>query len=213
MKLLDSQFGISELIPGGERPVEETLITKRLKEIRKSKSLTLERLAALTDLSKSYLSEIENSDLPPPIYTLSRISKALGIDIADLFDRTPAVVPYQTIVVGRGNEHQADLQGRLTVRVPVRGPRAEQEGQEHGAFHRHRGLRERHRCGEGFQPRRRGAQLCPRREHRVLLRRQILSHLEAGDHVYFDADKPHSARSIGDKKAKVLIVMYSYKRL
>ncbi len=36
--------------------------------------------------------------------------------------------------------------------------------------------------------------------------------LEAGDHVYFDAEKPHSARSLGEKEAKVLIVIYSYKR-
>ncbi len=37
--------------------------------------------------------------------------------------------------------------------------------------------------------------------------------LEAGDHVYFDAEKPHSARSLGNKRARVLIVIYSYKRL
>ncbi len=68
--------------------MEEKLLTKRLREIRIGKKLTLEKVAKLTGLSKGYLSQIENSDQPPPIYTLSRISRALGIDIADLFART-----------------------------------------------------------------------------------------------------------------------------
>lgn len=37
--------------------------------------------------------------------------------------------------------------------------------------------------------------------------------LEQGDSAYFDSDVPHSGKSVGDKKAKLLIVIYSYKRL
>ena len=37
--------------------------------------------------------------------------------------------------------------------------------------------------------------------------------MEEGDSVYFDSGVPHTARSLGDKKARVLAVMYSYKRL
>lgn len=36
--------------------------------------------------------------------------------------------------------------------------------------------------------------------------------LGQGDSVYFDSVIPHSGRSIGKKKAKILAVMYSYKR-
>lgn len=36
--------------------------------------------------------------------------------------------------------------------------------------------------------------------------------LEAGDCMYFDAHIPHTGLSKGDKKAKVLIIIYSYKR-
>ena len=36
--------------------------------------------------------------------------------------------------------------------------------------------------------------------------------LNEGDSIYFDSIVPHSGRSIGDKRAKVLAVMYSYKR-
>ena len=37
--------------------------------------------------------------------------------------------------------------------------------------------------------------------------------LEQGDSAYFDSDIPHSGKSVGNKKAKLLIVIYSYKRL
>ena len=37
--------------------------------------------------------------------------------------------------------------------------------------------------------------------------------MEEGDTVYFDAGVPHSGRSVGKKKAKLLAVMFNYKRL
>ena len=37
--------------------------------------------------------------------------------------------------------------------------------------------------------------------------------LTKGNCVYFDSHIPHNGRSIGEKKAKVLIIMHSYKRL
>ena len=36
--------------------------------------------------------------------------------------------------------------------------------------------------------------------------------LKEGDSIYFDSRIPHTGRSIGKKKAKILAVMYSYKR-
>jgi len=37
--------------------------------------------------------------------------------------------------------------------------------------------------------------------------------MEKGDSVYFDASVPHTGRSVGNKKAKLLAVMFNYKRL
>jgi transcriptional regulator with XRE-family HTH domain len=191
----------------------EHLLTKRLREIRQSKKLTLEKLAKLTGLSKGYLSDIENSDEPPPVYTLSRISKALGIDIVDLFAKTADTVPYQPIVVGRASEHNPMTR----------------DGTQYDYIY------------DDLAPNKKGKNMEPLlvtppfeidvdiqkdfqhegEEFNYVLEGRLeffyngKSHsiLEAGDHVYFDADKPHSARSLGDKKAKVLIVIYSYKRL
>jgi transcriptional regulator with XRE-family HTH domain len=191
----------------------EILLTKRVREIRQSKKLTLEKLAKLTGLSKGYLSDIENSDQPPPVYTLSRISKALGIDIVDLFANTAGTVPYQPIVVGRASEHN------LMTR----------DGSQHDYIYDDLAP---HKKGKNMEPllvtppfenhvdiqkdfRHEGEEFNYVLEGRLEFFYNGKSHsiLEAGDHVYFDADRPHSARSLGDTKAKVLIVIYSYKRL
>ncbi|MCG8619126.1 MAG: cupin domain-containing protein, partial [Desulfobacterales bacterium] len=37
-------------------------------------------------------------------------------------------------------------------------------------------------------------------------------HLKAGDNIYFDSVVPHVGRSIGKAKAKLLVVIYFYKR-
>ena len=36
--------------------------------------------------------------------------------------------------------------------------------------------------------------------------------LNEGDSIYFDSRIPHTGRSIGKQRAKILAVMYSYKR-
>jgi mannose-6-phosphate isomerase-like protein (cupin superfamily) len=37
--------------------------------------------------------------------------------------------------------------------------------------------------------------------------------MEEGDSVYFDSSVPHTGRSLGKKKARLLAVMYNYKRI
>ena len=56
-----------------------------LKVLRAARGMTLERLAAATGLTKSYLSKIQNSRKLPPIATLSRIAQALGTGIGSFF--------------------------------------------------------------------------------------------------------------------------------
>ena len=36
--------------------------------------------------------------------------------------------------------------------------------------------------------------------------------MEEGDCVYFDSSVPHTGKSLGKKKAKLLAVMFNYKR-
>jgi transcriptional regulator with XRE-family HTH domain len=58
---------------------------EHLKLLRQARGMTLDRLAAATGLTKSYLSKIQNSRKLPPIATLSRIAQALGTGIGSFF--------------------------------------------------------------------------------------------------------------------------------
>lgn len=58
---------------------------EHLKALRAARGMTLDRLAAATGLTKSYLSKIQNSRKLPPIATLSRIAQALGTGIGSFF--------------------------------------------------------------------------------------------------------------------------------
>lgn len=193
--------------------MEEKFLTKRLKEIRKSKKITLEKLAKLTGLSKGYLSEIENSDQPPPIYTLSRISKALGIDIVDLFNRTADSIPYQPIVVGRVNEHNLMAGAGTQYGYTYDDLAPNKKGKNMEPFIVTVAFENKVNIKKDF--RHEGEEFNYVLEGKMEFFYDGKSHciLEEGDHVYFDADKPHSARSLGNKRAKILIVSYSYKRM
>ena len=56
-------------------------IAQRIKSLRKSKRLSLEKMAQKTGFAQSYLSQIENLKRDPPISTLSKIARALEEDI------------------------------------------------------------------------------------------------------------------------------------
>ncbi|MFW6130154.1 MAG: helix-turn-helix domain-containing protein, partial [Atribacterota bacterium] len=60
-------------------PVSE--IGKRIKIIRKQKKLSLKELAEKTELSKSFLSELERSKKSPRIATLKKIAEGLGVNV------------------------------------------------------------------------------------------------------------------------------------
>ena len=60
-------------------------IGKRISEYRHARGMTSEKLAYENDLSKGYLSDIENGKKLPSLKVLEKIAKALKVDIRDLF--------------------------------------------------------------------------------------------------------------------------------
>lgn len=58
---------------------------KRLKKYRTQNNLTLEELASRTELSKGFLSQIENDLTSPSIATLYDIVEVLGTDLSSFF--------------------------------------------------------------------------------------------------------------------------------
>ncbi|ASY50127.1 helix-turn-helix domain-containing protein [Clostridium perfringens] len=60
------------------------IISERIKELRKSKSLTQDELAAKSNLSKNAIWNYENNKRQPNIETLKKIANALDIPVSEL---------------------------------------------------------------------------------------------------------------------------------
>lgn len=75
-----------------------TPLGEKIRQLRKEKGLTLEKLADLTESSKSYIWELENKDLPrPSADKIGKIAAVLGVTSEFLIDSsldspTPDVV-------------------------------------------------------------------------------------------------------------------------
>ena len=59
-----------------------------LRDVRKSKGISLEQLSMMTGISKSHLSYIEREEKEPTISMMVRIALALKVDIKELFKVT-----------------------------------------------------------------------------------------------------------------------------
>jgi transcriptional regulator with XRE-family HTH domain len=55
-----------------------------VQQLRKKKRLTLDQLAAMSGVSRSMLSQIERGETNPTFATLWNLTRALGVDVADL---------------------------------------------------------------------------------------------------------------------------------
>ena len=67
---------------------EELLITigRKIKELRESKNISLQDLCDLCDFEKPNLVRIEKGRTNPTLWTLSKISSALKIELKDIVD-------------------------------------------------------------------------------------------------------------------------------
>lgn len=61
-------------------------IGNKLKQLRKSQSLSLKNLSELTGISVSFLSDIENERSNPSVDSLITIAEKLGIPVTCFFD-------------------------------------------------------------------------------------------------------------------------------
>lgn len=61
------------------------MIVYLIKDIRKSRDMTLRELARKTGISKSYLSNIERNEKKPSFEYMVLIAKALNVHLEDLY--------------------------------------------------------------------------------------------------------------------------------
>lgn len=63
------------------------VVGENLRRIRKEKKLTIERLAMMSGVHKSYISDLERGERNPTVVLLDRLAYALQIDPRELLDK------------------------------------------------------------------------------------------------------------------------------
>jgi len=181
--------------------MEELKIARKIRQVRLQNKLTLEKVAKRAGFTKSYLSMVEGGKKSPPIATLSKIARALDVDIAAFFEQKK---PEDQIVLVRKGE------GKAVVR----------DGNVFGYRYESIAPTKRHKKMEPFivthifQSKKlgrfdhEGEELFYVLEGRIKFlygdKEYLLSE---GDCLYFDSSIPHRGEGIGKKLAKVLVVI------
>ncbi len=187
--------------------MDERSITRNIKDLRMKKKMSLEELAQLTGLTRGYLSKIERSHRAPPLSTLNKIAATLGVELNFfLQEETEKVIDSKIIIVRRNGGKKVVTKGTLygyeyeaiahnkpgkNMEPFIIRPTSGKEG-----IFKHE--------GEEFMYVLEGTH-----EFKYDGKKYVM---KKGDSVYFDSGVPHSGRSLGGKKAKVLAIIYSYKR-
>jgi len=186
--------------------MDEKQIAKNIKKIRLDSKLSQERLAELSGLTKGYISKIEKSDKAPPFSTLNKIANALNVDVAVLTAEDLELPEDINLCIVRKSE------GKKISSVNLEGYHYEvlahkKKGKNMEPFFIMPAFDEKavfcHE-GEEFMYMLEGTHEFVYNDKKYILHK--------GDSIYFDSNIPHTGRSIGKKRAKILAVMYSYKR-
>jgi transcriptional regulator with XRE-family HTH domain len=59
---------------------------QRVAEMRKKKGLSQEQFAFICEVDRTYIGTIERGEKSPTLNTISKIAKALGVSLSQLFD-------------------------------------------------------------------------------------------------------------------------------
>jgi XRE family transcriptional regulator, regulator of sulfur utilization len=106
---------------------------ERLRELRTANDLTLKDLAERTQLSVSYLSDMERGRTSPSLSTLEGLAKAFGITVTDLLsgvdfagERTSGSLPLGLKELLEDEEYRDEITDdwkQLLLRIELRGTR------------------------------------------------------------------------------------------
>ena len=183
--------------------INESEISKRIRECRLRKNLTLQMLADRTGYSKGYLSKVEKSDKAPPVATLSTIARELDATVASF--------------LGEGSQGDNLCVVRKNERTLMAGA-----GEEFGYAYEALANPYPNKHMEPFilsYPSKDALKYSFQHDGEEMLfvlqgkirfkygDRELV--LNKGDCIYFDSGVVHTGESIGDEPLKTLIVIYS----
>jgi transcriptional regulator with XRE-family HTH domain len=191
-----------------QNDVNALCLGANIRKLRQRRSMTLQDVSTISGLSKSLLSQIENESSVPPIPTLVRIAKSLGVNIDYFFCNTQ---DHQRISVLRKNEWQQE------VKLPHNRP--ERSGYRyiplaHPTIHQHMEpfwVRfESCKANDQTYYQHTGEEFLYVQEGTLEFNakgKQVV--ITSGDSLYFESSIPHMVRSIGQTPASAIAVIYT----
>ena len=187
--------------------MDEKIISGNLKSLRIQKKLTLQELAEKTGLTKGYLSKVERSQKAPPYSTLTKIAGALGIEVTTILSKDVHPLKEVKISLGRGDKRpiirETDQFAGYDYEILAEGKPG--KNMEPFIIHAPFDITKTYTHeGEEFIYVMDGQlEFCYGEDTYIL---------NPGDNIYFDSIVPHGGKSLGEMKAKLLVVIYFYKR-
>jgi transcriptional regulator with XRE-family HTH domain len=186
--------------------MDERQIVENIKRIRQAKRVSLEQLAKIAGLTKGYISKIEHSQKAPPISTLFKIAKALDTEASVLIAEASSEAPEKTsICIVRKDERREVVSRGTFYGYRYESLAYKKIGKSMEPYILEPAFDERaifSHDGEEFMYVLEGIHEFVFNNHRYILKE--------GDSVYYDSKIPHSGRSVGRKKAKILMVGMPY---
>lgn len=187
--------------------MDEKSIAKRIKALRLERQMSLDELAKLAGLTKGYLSKIERSHKAPPLSTLNKIAMTLNVDVTYfLKENTEVMRNTHLAIVRKGERRKVVTKGSL-YGYEYEALAYNKPGKNMEPFIISPSLNKEatfQHDGEEFMYVLEGVH-----EFKYDGKTHVL---KKGDSIYFDSRIPHSGKSLGGKKAKILTIIYSYKR-
>ncbi len=188
-----------------ETSAEEFDIGVKIKALRTAKKKTLQEVANETGFSAALISQVENNNVSPPIATLSKIAKVLGVRVGYFFKDEGPEVEYEVL-------RSAD---RPVVRRVISSTGGSHGYTYHALTHKKRDklmepfvLLVDPGVGDESQYSHEGDEFLYIMEGQAeLLIADDRIVLEAGDSVYFQSSVRHRLLPHGGKAAKVLAVL------
>ncbi|HEX5848062.1 MAG TPA: XRE family transcriptional regulator [Rubrobacter sp.] len=172
----------------------------RVRELRRARGLTLDRLAELSGVSRAMISKLERGEKNPTLVVAARLAEGLGVTLSRLAGmeerREVIILPRERRMVMRdpetGFERQLLSPGSVGLGVEFiqnKIPRGSTSGE--------------------FPPHRRGV------DEQIVVERGTLRAtlagedylLRQGDSLYFEADVPHRFDNVGDEECTYYLVI------
>jgi len=83
-------------------PKMDVAVGQRIRDLRRTRAMSLEAVAARTDLSFGFLSQIERGLSSPSLRVLATLADVLGVGLAGLFGAKETTSAAPDAVVGMG---------------------------------------------------------------------------------------------------------------